>query len=199
VGHQRKFRYKKQARWLSMLVGLGVLGFIYTSPLTLAFINKLLLGFWPAWQTHLYWYLLIGGMLFVFTVENKNPYCEWFCPFGAAQECMGVVGGAKARNPQRYRDLFKWSQRGLAWGAIVIALLLRNPGISSYEIFGTLFDLEGSVFLFTLLGIVLVAALFIKRPWCRYLCPLHPVEEIIRLFRGWVREIWRKVRPKTAA
>jgi uncharacterized protein with FMN-binding domain len=198
VGHQRRFKYKKYARWLSMIAGLVVLGFIYNSPLTIAYINKFLLGFWPAWQTHLYWYLLIGGIIFVFTVDNKNPYCEWFCPFGAAQECMGVVGGAKARNPKKYRTLFKWSQRGLAWLAIVLALLFRNPGLTSYEIFGTLFDLNGSMTLFALLGIVLLAALFIKRPWCGFLCPLHPVDEFIRMVRSWIRELWQNLKPKTS-
>ena len=143
-GHQRKFKYTKQARWLSMLVGMIVLGFIYTRPLTLSDISKFLLGFWPQWQTNLYWYLLIGGILFVFTVDNKNPYCEWFCPFGAAQECMGAIGGAKSRSTGSYKNILKWLQRGLAWLAILLALLFRNPGLTSYEIFGTLFDLKGS-------------------------------------------------------
>ena len=106
--------------------------------------------------------------MFVFTVDNKNPYCEWFCPFGAAQECMGVVGGAKSTQSQEYRNVFKWSQRGLTWLAIILALLFRNPGLTSYEIFGTLFDLNGSAILFALSGIVLLAALFIKRPWCSF-------------------------------
>ena len=196
VGHQRKFKYKKQARWLSMIAGLVVLGFIYTQPLTISFINQLLLGFWPAWQTHLYWYLLIGGIIFVFTVDNKNPYCEWFCPFGAAQECMGVVGRAKARNPKKYRNLFKWSQRGLAWLAIVLALLFRNPGLTSYEVFGALFDLNGSIIQFALLALVLLGSLFIRRPWCGFLCPLHPVDEFIRMVRSWIKELWRNLKPK---
>jgi len=198
VGHKRGFKYTKQVRWASMLIGMVVLGFIYTAPLTIAYINKFLLGFWPDWHTHLYWYLLIGGILFVFTVDNKNPYCSWFCPFGAAQECMGLIGGAKTRTPKQYRSLFKWLQRGLAWLAIVVALIFRNPGLTSYEVFGTLFDLQGNVIQFALLGLVLLAALFIKRPWCSYLCPLNPIEEFIRMIRGWIKELWLKVKTEPA-
>lgn len=55
VGHQRKFKYTKQTRWVSMLAGLVVLGFVYTNPLTISYINKFLLGFWPDWHTSLYW------------------------------------------------------------------------------------------------------------------------------------------------
>jgi len=195
-GHQSRFKYTKQARWAAMIVGMIVLGFIYNSPLTLSSINKFLLGFWPKWQTGLYWYLLIGGILFVFTVDNKNPYCQWFCPFGAAQECMGVIGGAKARSTGKYPHFLKWFQRGLAWLAIVVALVFRSPGVSSYEIFGALFSLTGATIQFVLLGIVLIASLFIKRPWCNYLCPIHPIDEFIRMARGWVVELWKKIKNK---
>jgi NosR/NirI family transcriptional regulator, nitrous oxide reductase regulator len=197
-GHQQKFKFKKQIRWLSMLAGLIVLGFIYTRPLTLSDISKFLLGFWPQWQTNLYWYLLIGGILFVFTVDNKNPYCEWFCPFGAAQECMGAIGGAKPGLAGKNRSFLKWLQRGLAWLAILLALLFRNPGLTSYEVFGTLFDLKGTSLQFALLGIVLIASLFIRRPWCTYLCPLRPVTDFYRLFRKWILESWTAIRRKKA-
>jgi len=198
-GHQQKFKYKKQARWVSMLIGMIVLGFIYTRPLTISDVNKFLLGFWPTWQINLYWYLLIGGMLLVFTVDNKNPYCEWFCPFGAAQECMGSIGGAKSRSVGKSRNLLIWIQRGLAWFAIILALLFRNPGLTSYEIFGTLFDLTGSSWQFALLGIILITSLFIRRPWCNYLCPLRPVTDLYRTFRKWILESWKILRKRKAA
>lgn len=199
VGHQRTFKFKKQVRWVSMLVGLLVLGFIYNAPLTLANINQMLMGFWPQWQTNLYWFLMLGGILFVFTVDNKNPYCEWFCPFGAAQECLGAIGGAKARTPGSYRQLLKWLQRGLAWAAIVLGLLFRNPGLSSYEVFGTLFDFTGSSMQFVLLALILMASLFIKRPWCNYLCPLRPVTDLYRTIRKWGIESWQNRRKKATA
>jgi uncharacterized protein with FMN-binding domain len=189
--HRRRFKFTKQARWISLIIGLLVLGFWLNRPLTIANINQLLLGYWPAWQTNLYWYILIGGVLFVFTADNKNPYCEWFCPFGAAQECMGVLGDAKVRSAGKFKAALKWGQRGLAWLAIVLALVFRNPGLSSYEVFGTLFDLVGSTFQFAVLGIVMISSLFIKRPWCTYLCPLRPVDEFIRMVRRWLVELWK--------
>lgn len=195
VGHQRNFKYKKQIRWVGMLVGLVVLGFMYNAPLTLSRVNQFILGFWPQWQTSIYWYLLMGGILFVFTVDNKNPYCYWFCPFGAAQECMGAIGGAKLYSPGRYREFFKWLRRGVVWFAIFVAVLFRSPGVTSYEIFGTLFSLVGTNLQFILLAIILVASLFVKRPWCAYLCPLDPVVDFIRMLRKWILELWQKIRP----
>ena len=196
VGLYNRFKYKRAARWVSMLMGLAVLGFWYNSPLTLTFVNKLLLGYWPEWQNHLYWYLLTGGVLLVLIVDNKNHYCDWFCPFGAAQECLGVIGGAQVRPLGWLGGLGRWTPRLLALAAILLALFFRNPGLSSYEVFGTLFEFVGSGFLFVLLAMVMICALFIKRPWCNYLCPIRPVMDYIRLIRNWLRELWRKIKPK---
>jgi len=197
IGHRRNFKFTKQARWGSMLAGLIILGFIYSSPLTIAYISKLILGYWPQWQTNLYFYMLVGGVLFVFLIDNKNPYCEWFCPFGAAQECLGLVGGAKPRKSRRLIEPFKWLQRGMALAAILLGVYFRSPGLASYELFGTMFKFVGSSLQFIALGIVIITSLFILRPWCSYLCPVHPVVDIVRLFREWAKEIWQKINPKT--
>ena len=190
--HKKSFKYTKIARWGTMLVGLFVLGFYYNQPFSLSLINQLLLGYFPPIESHLYWYLILGGVFLVFTVDNKNPYCQWFCPFGAAQECLGVIGGAKHRSVGKFKNVFKWSLRIITLVAIIVALLFRNPGVTSYEVFGTLFKLTGSNYQFAVLGIVLVASLFIKRPWCTYLCPLRPATEHLTHVRGWILNKWKR-------
>jgi len=192
VGRRNWRGITRYVRWGSMLTGLVVLGFMYNCPLTLTNINGLLMGFWPTWQTHLYWYLLIGGILLAVVTQRTNAYCDWFCPFGAAQECLAAVGRARGRGPARFSGLLTWIQRGLAWSAILVALALRDPGVTSYEVFGTLFDLTGSSVQFLLLALVLTAALFIRRPWCRYLCPLRPVTDMATLLRRWAGEPWNR-------
>jgi polyferredoxin len=44
-----------------------------------------------------------------------------------------------------------------------------------------------------LLGIVLLASMFVKRPWCSYLCPLAPVMDLYRTFRIWMKESWKSL------
>ncbi len=195
AGRLKGSRFKKFARWSSLIAGLLLLGFVYGKPLTLSKISQFMLGFWPQWQTELYWYLLMGGIVIFFVVDKRNPYCHWFCPFGAAQECLGAIGIAKARPRNRYGGLLKWLQRILALAAIIIALLYRNPGMSSYEVSGTLFELVGSTYQLVVLGMVLVASLFILRPWCTFLCPIRPVEDFFRMTERWVKETWRRTRP----
>jgi len=98
---QRRIRIKKhlrnRIRWATLLTGLATLGFLYNSPFVLAHINMVLIGYWPEWQTHLYWYLLMVGLLLFEAKDEWNLYCYDFCPFGAAQDVLGLVGGAKSR------------------------------------------------------------------------------------------------------
>lgn len=192
VSDRKGFAMRKQARWVTLLTSMVVLGFIYTRLLTLPFMTKMVMGFWPQWQSSLYWYTLLGFFLVMILFRGKNPYCQWICPFGAVQETLGMIGGAKRRSLGRFAQFFRWLPRVLAFSAVMAALLFRNPGISSYELFGTLFDLEGSPFQFALLAMVLVASLLVRRPWCRFLCPVGAVENFLRTFRTWVKEKTKK-------
>lgn len=191
-GHKAKAsKWKTRSRWASLLTGMVVLGFIYTAPLTIIMVTSLLSGYWPDWHNNLYWYLLIGGVLFVTIIDGKNPYCGWFCPFGAVQECLAKVTDAKLYRPRKLHNALKWSQRGLALTAVVLGLMFRRPGAAGYEPFGTLFDLQGSAVELAFLAMVLLASLITYRPFCNYLCPIDPVVDFIAAVRKWVREVWQ--------
>jgi hypothetical protein len=200
IGHKlRNPRAKRVVRWGTLLAGMVVIGFFYTLPLTISMVVSLLSGYWPDWHTNLYWYLLIGGILFVTTVDAKNPYCSWFCPFGAFQECLAALAKAKPYQPREWATPLKWLQRGLALVAIVLGLALRQPGAAGYEPFATLFDLRGSLVQWALLVVIVLASLMMYRPFCNYLCPLDPVVDFIaagrRWFKEWFKEMgrsWRK-------
>ena len=179
-GIYRTTRYKKLIRWTTMLGGMFVLGFWLAVPLTLSKINAFLLGYFPDWHTQLYWYLLLGTFVLSILLSGKNIYCNWICPLGAMQECLGAVGGAKSRFSGRFNLIMKWVQRGVALLAILLALYFRNPVKLNYEIFGVALSLTGSTFLFVMTGLFLMASLFIKRPWCTYLCPMVPLEDLLR-------------------
>jgi hypothetical protein len=190
-GHKyRSGAWKRRIRWGTLLTGMIVLGFIYTAPLTIAQIVALLSGYWPDWHNNLYWYLLIGGILFVTTVDAKNPYCSWFCPFGAYQECLAQITNVKPYRSKGWPEFFTWLQRGLAFAAVLIGLAMRRPGVAGYEPFATLFDFRGNVVEVVFLLVISLASLMMYRPFCNYLCPLDPVYDFIAESRRWVREGW---------
>ncbi len=194
VAHKPNFPHKKLIRWGTLIGGMVILGFWLNRPLTIANITSLLSGYWPDWHNNLYWFFLLGGIFFVITVDGKNPYCSWFCPFGAVQECLHAVGGGNLSPPREWMSRLKWMQRGLAFLAIFFGLAIRQPSATSYEVFGAMFGFTGTNLQWLLLAIVLLASLFIYRPWCNYLCPIDPVMELISRTRRWIQELWKQSR-----
>ena len=190
-----KGKLSKVLRWTTLLGGLVFLGFAFNSQFVLAHINMVLIGYWPEWQTHIFWYVLIIGLVLFKATEEWNVYCYDFCPFGALQEIAATIGGAKPKK-LRWSKVLLWAQRLLTLAAISLALIYRNPGLSSYEVFGTAFSLEGSNFQFALLAIILLSSLFLYRPWCRHLCPLHKntTEGLFDNTRRIARTAWQKLR-----
>ncbi len=187
-------RWKRTARWICLLTGLTILGFLYNVPLTLTNVNSLLMGYWPRWQSHGYWYVLLVGVLILPLLTGRNPYCTSICPFGATQQCLALLGGAKPRISARWRAYLRWTPRLLAWAAMLFALAYRNPAQVDYEMYGALFAVVGSDLQFGLLAAVLVASLFVTRPWCNYLCPVRAVTECLGLGRRWIRQHLRRNR-----
>lgn len=192
IGRLKEIKYREFIRWISLLSGMIFLGFVFNSQVTISKIDSILLGYWPDWRIDIYWIILLGGIAGILLLSGKNPYCYWFCPFGAAQECLAVAGNASRKRIEKFSRQLKWVQRYLAWIAILIALVFRNPGLSGYEVFSGLFDLTATLPVFILLGITLITSLFVHRPWCNYLCPMDPLFSLINLFRNWIPELWKK-------
>ena len=175
-------RTRKLLRAGTLLVSLATIGFLWNRPWVIAFPIRLLAGDWPSWTTHLYWYVLLGSLLLAFNRTGKNAYCPWICPFGAAQDVIGLAGGARKRRiPSAL--LFTWVKRVLLWLAVLLGLLYRAPGAVSYEVFAAFFRLSGTAFQFAILGIVLVTAVFVSRPFCNWVCPVDTTEQIARTVR----------------
>jgi len=183
---------RKLVRWLTRLGGLAMIGFVLAIPLSILNINSLVLGYWPDWRISIYWYLMIVGVFLPLILANKTVYCECICPFGAAQDILKTAARAKRAVPKRLRIILRWVQRLLALSAIVAALLYRNPAQFDYEVFGSFFTLTGTVVQLSLLGVVLIASLFLVRPWCNFACPVRAVGDYARLWPAWAKEVFQK-------
>jgi hypothetical protein len=175
-------RTRQLLRAGTLLASLATIGFLWNRPWVIAFPTRLLAGDWPSWTTHLYWYVLLAGLLLAFNRTGRNPYCPWICPFGAAQDVVGLVGGARKRRlPSAL--LFTWVKRALLWLAVLLGLLYRAPGATSYEVFAAFFRLSGTGFQYAILALVLVTAVFVSRPFCGWVCPVDTTEQLARYAR----------------
>lgn len=121
----------------------------------------------------------------------RNSFCGWLCPFGFIQDMVSrfsqfmqkrvpgvrkAVKAIKARGKglavlDRYLRFLKYGV--LAWavvGAAVYGFMVFrdvDPWAGLWGLLELSFTLGTVVLL-----VVLVASLFVERPWCRYACPL---------------------------
>ncbi len=176
-------RTHRVLRWLGLALGLVGLGFWLNRPVSLGQVNAMLLGYWPLWRTHLYWYLLMGGVLLPTLLTGRSVYCSHVCPMGAVQTGLSFASGKRFSISRRVTAWLRGFQRVLTLGVVIVALVSRNPVLAQYEITGTLFGLTGTWWQFALLAGVLIGSLFWVRPWCLILCPVRAVLDILRMVR----------------
>lgn len=176
---------KSTIRWISIFISIICVGFIGMKMLTISNIGVYLLGDFPDFYDYFFWYLLVSGILLGIVFQNKNHYCSWVCPFGRLQDVIGTIGNAKPKL-FKYRKYINAFQSTIALMAIVIGLVFRNPTMTSYEIFSGVFSFTGSGLLFIVLALTLILSLFIRNPWCNYLCPVKPSINFLRRIRRFV-------------
>lgn len=176
----QKLKWSK-ARILTFLAGFILIGWWQKSLLTLGNLSSVLSGNIP-WQNAPFWVVLLVGVFLLILIGGQNPYCFWICPYGALSELLGAFGkfGRMNYRPcEQSRKKFKDLRLFLAWGALVFAFIMKNPSISSYEVFAPLFAWQGSPVQWLLLPVMLFAGVFIFRFWCRFFCPVGGILDLL--------------------
>lgn len=174
-------------RRIILLLSIAILGFWTNSLLSLSlFCNWLTNGVSLAIQLPI---LIIAILSIILPlVTKKSFYCQYLCPFGAAQEFVGLI---KAKDE---------SQRSLSIKANIYKVfsVLRKVTLLSLLIifaFGVGLDLSVvepfPIFNYQSIGfgvaifaaVILILSIFVKKPWCNYLCPTGTLLESFRNLR----------------
>ena len=152
-------------------------GFSMNDIVNIAFLNM------PVFLNNLYWYSLVVIALFL-TVFAGRFYCGWLCPFGAVLEVIPQLIPKKITIPDKEDGHLKIIKYAILLLIIFMAFILLNKEGALYligiiEPFAAFFRLYGSLFTWVLVAIILVLSCFIKRFYCKYLCPLGAFFAII--------------------
>lgn len=187
------YKRKAKIRTFVLIFSVVVLGFWYNAFITYGILVSLLGGSIPPPQ-NLGWYILVAGTLILVFITGKNLFCYWMCPFGAMQELIHKLG-VNGFKPSPKID--KWARKlpgFFAWVAIVLAFLLGNLHIASFEPFATLFNQVGTGLQWLLLPFVLFTSLIINRFWCNHFCPVGYVMKLVAKLKRNGVALWKKVR-----
>jgi polyferredoxin len=128
----------------------------------------------PPFRYSLAWYLF-AAIAIVSTILWGRVYCGRICAFGALTQLMDRVLPAKwritvPRALERRASLIKYA---ILVGVIVYFVVTGNPGIYPYVEPFWLFGLHlRTPLLLTMLVTLLIATVFVRNLYCRFLCPL---------------------------
>lgn len=125
---------------------------------------------------------------------GRGFFCGWLCPFGSLSELLYKLGQAvglkrfQRHLPQAIHDKLKWLKYAIFFGLLAVSFFSMGLAekLAEVEPFKTTF-LVGitnrswpySLFAASLLGL----AIFVERPFCKYLCPLGAALAMPTTFR----------------
>ena len=168
------FTKRATIRWLTLLLTFSYLGFIDGGFVSVShLVNIIKLG--PAFLLSNLPLLLIFSFTAVTTLLWGRIFCSSLCPFGALQDFITRFGPRRwqRRVPQGIHDnaiYLKYLILGLILTGAVVA---EQVSLFQYfEPFGTLFFLDGTVVMFSILIGFIIACFMVPRFYCRYACPL---------------------------
>ncbi|WP_299794756.1 4Fe-4S binding protein [uncultured Shewanella sp.] len=188
--HRKKFLFN----WVLLLTSMCLFGFFSSSLVSSSTMGILISGTWMTGLGSYTSLILLSLVLLYIIVSNRNVYCSTLCPFGATQECLAKLGNAKTTSLNH--PFFEWFPRMLLLTTLCLGLYFRNPASFSYEPFGIMFGMIGSLYLFVLTAATVITSLVVKRPWCRTICPMNPVTDFVRFNRQWIKSISNRRRGK---
>lgn len=132
---------------------------------------------------------ILMGIFLITSLFLGRVFCGYFCPLGAIQEWLRIIGRkigvkkgfelpAKADKYLRYAKYFVLAAV-IGFSFFVGDLVFRN-----YDPYNSLMHLgvefEEKIFGYSILGLVLLVALFSSNLWCRYFCPLGAFFGLVR-------------------
>lgn len=120
-------------------------------------------------------------------------FCGWVCPLGTIQEWVASIGKKlfKRRQynhfiPAKIDNVLRYTRYlVLVWVLYMTAVTgkLIFSDIDPYFALFNFWSSEVAVGGLIVLGVTLLASLFVERPWCKYACPYGAVLGLTNLFR----------------
>ncbi len=167
------FRKDKRLKYVALVACVLLLGFWKSQLITIVNVFGLISLDLPIFRYSLAWYLL-ATFTVVSTVLWGRLYCGRMCAYGALTQLMDATLPASWR-----REPPAWLERRAAYVkygvlafAILYFLVTRDRLIYRYIEPFWMFGFHGSAVMWSLLAALLVATVFVRNLYCRFLCPV---------------------------
>jgi polyferredoxin len=168
------FRKSDRLKVVTLIAAVAYLGFYKSQLISIVNVFGLLGGNLPLFRHNLAWYLL-AIVTVASTVLWGRVYCGRICAFGAFTQLVDRVVPARwqIRIPKAVEQRASAIKYVILGSAIAYFLVTQDPLIYPYIEPFWMFGLHlRTPLLLTMLALLLVATIFVRNAYCRFLCPL---------------------------
>jgi len=168
------FRKSVRLKYAALVAAVGYMGFVKSSLVSISDVFRLADLSLPPFKYSLAWYLF-STFVVVSTVLWGRLYCGRVCAFGALTQLIDAIVPAKLRVevPRRFDERAAWAKYVVL--AVVLAYFAATRDVAlpvRYAEPFWMFGLFGTTAMWAGLAVLLVASVFVRNLYCRFLCPV---------------------------
>ncbi len=174
------FRKSVPLKYVTFAFAVGYMGFVKSHLISIVDIFGLLHGDLPIFKYNVSYYVL-GVFTIVSTVLWGRLYCGRLCAFGAMTQFADAVVPAKLRFdvPAKLERQAARIKYGLLAGVVVYFLATKDLLVYRFVEPFWMFSLFGTTAMWVGLAVLLVATVFVRNLYCRFLCPVGALLGVI--------------------
>ena len=161
-------------KYVTLVAAVAYMGFAKSYLISITNIFSVLEGNLPVFKYNLAWYLFFGFTV-VSTVLWGRFYCGRVCAYGAFTQLMDAILPARWRVdvPKALEARAGWIKFGLLAAVLAYFFVTKDTMVYRYvEPFWMFGRSETSLLLWGGLGVLLLATVFVRNLYCRFLCPV---------------------------
>ena len=160
-------------KFVTFAAAIGYMGFAKSYLISITNVFSVIDWNLPVVKYNLAWYLFFGFTV-VSTVLWGRLYCGRVCAYGALTQTLDLIIPRQYRFevPRAIEKRAAWIKFGILFGVIGYYLVTRDLLVYQYVEPFWMFGLFGTAGMWFALGVLLVATLFVRNLYCRFLCPV---------------------------
>ena len=178
-------------KYVSLVIAVGYMGFFKSHLISVTNLFTVIDGNLPVFKYNLAFYLF-AAFTVVSTLLWGRLYCGRVCAFGALTQLMDAVIPQRLRVdvPRALERRASWIKFGLLAVTLIYFVVTSDMLIYRYVEPFWMFGMFATTPLWVALGVLLVASIFVRNLYCRFLCPVGATLGLISYLSAFRIKRW---------